>query len=578
MRKLLLFLFFINFFSKNIFCDDFTISHNPLAPPRPPKLYAKAGSDSEGIVSRGDDLRNFLDDGHEIRKNFSEKLKSTDGSVKTSVGTFLSKHNLSSVNYIHLAYLSHDEIFSELCERSSSEINCVKNSMEKLLEKIREDKEFRIQVADCRYHKIGNFEREKKRYGGKRILKRAKKILRKIRSKYKPALQVFAEHVYEKSCEAFEIVYEKECDEKIEIIQKNSDEIIENSLDLKENFSDNKVVVKMSDLSLTCVGCAIECARLKNFEAGFNFLGLAKCSSYVAKEFAKISLYVNKKAVEGLELGCKDIGLIFNDPKKYFSIDNFRYDEICKEISNFIALAKKDKLKAAGEIAKFSTRTFLNVAFWCAAYFYVLTPLATGLATTGSAIANLATEMFSAEVASIVGGAAAARSTSVISGVAEKVTSVIGAAAQAIPLITRAGQQIIESVLAFAAGDGSGGGEVDKVSYSHSNFPSSDSFDEIASYIKKHGKLPDNYITKEEAKRLGWKPSRGNLNEVAPGKSIGGNIFYNDPPILPDAPGRIWCEADIGYKSGYRGIKRILYSNDGLVYKTLDHYETFFEL
>lgn len=101
------------------------------------------------------------------------------------------------------------------------------------------------------------------------------------------------------------------------------------------------------------------------------------------------------------------------------------------------------------------------------------------------------------------------------------------------------------------------------------------SFENVASYIKANNKLPDNFITKKEAKKLGWDAQRGNLNEVAPGKSIGGDVFQNREKQLPSKKGRIWYEADINYKSGHRGKDRILFSNDGLIYKTEDHYKTF---
>lgn len=101
------------------------------------------------------------------------------------------------------------------------------------------------------------------------------------------------------------------------------------------------------------------------------------------------------------------------------------------------------------------------------------------------------------------------------------------------------------------------------------------SFEEVANYIKTHKKLPDNFITKEEARKLGWDPQKGNLHEVAPGKSIGGDIFQNREGKLPHKKGRVWYEADINYKSGHRGKDRIVFSNDGLIYKTEDHYETF---
>jgi hypothetical protein len=87
--------------------------------------------------------------------------------------------------------------------------------------------------------------------------------------------------------------------------------------------------------------------------------------------------------------------------------------------------------------------------------------------------------------------------------------------------------------------------------------------------------LPNNFITKDQAKALGWDPKKGNLHEVAPGKSIGGDIFKNKGNPLPDAPNRVWYESDINYSSGYRGNEKLIYSNDGLIYKTTDHYKTF---
>ena len=94
-------------------------------------------------------------------------------------------------------------------------------------------------------------------------------------------------------------------------------------------------------------------------------------------------------------------------------------------------------------------------------------------------------------------------------------------------------------------------------------------------YIKYYGRLPDNYINKSEAKNIGWKKRKGNLNMIAPGKSIGGDVYKNTDHLLPEKPGRTWYEADINYKSGYRSDQRIVYSNDGLIFATYDHYDTF---
>jgi hypothetical protein len=98
--------------------------------------------------------------------------------------------------------------------------------------------------------------------------------------------------------------------------------------------------------------------------------------------------------------------------------------------------------------------------------------------------------------------------------------------------------------------------------------------DDVALYIHLYGHLPDNFITKTEAEALGW--SGGSLESYAPGKCIGGSYFGNYEGKLPDKKGRTYTECDIdtlGAKQ--RGAKRIVYSNDGLIYYTEDHYETF---
>ena len=98
--------------------------------------------------------------------------------------------------------------------------------------------------------------------------------------------------------------------------------------------------------------------------------------------------------------------------------------------------------------------------------------------------------------------------------------------------------------------------------------------DEVALYIHTYGCLPGNFITKREAKKLGWKS--GSLEKFAPGKCIGGDRFGNYEGLLPDAPGRTFTECDIDTKGAKkRGAKRIIFSNDGLIYYTEDHYESF---
>ena len=101
-----------------------------------------------------------------------------------------------------------------------------------------------------------------------------------------------------------------------------------------------------------------------------------------------------------------------------------------------------------------------------------------------------------------------------------------------------------------------------------------DSRDEVALYIHLYGHLPSNYITKKEAEKLGW--SGGGLDAYAPGKSIGGSRFGNYEGRLPEAPDRKYYECDIGTRGkSSRGARRIVWSNDGLIYYTEDHYESF---
>ena len=77
---------------------------------------------------------------------------------------------------------------------------------------------------------------------------------------------------------------------------------------------------------------------------------------------------------------------------------------------------------------------------------------------------------------------------------------------------------------------------------------------------------------------LGWNPRQGNLNQVAPEQSIGGDIFQNRRGQLPSAQRRVYYEADLNYSSGRRGSERLVYSNDGLLFITRDHYQTFTQI
>lgn len=98
--------------------------------------------------------------------------------------------------------------------------------------------------------------------------------------------------------------------------------------------------------------------------------------------------------------------------------------------------------------------------------------------------------------------------------------------------------------------------------------------DEVALYIREYGKLPDNFITKDEARALGWQS--GGLERYAAGKCIGGDVFGNREGLLPEKAGRVYYECDIDtLGADSRGAKRIVFSNDGLIYYTDDHYDSF---
>lgn len=99
--------------------------------------------------------------------------------------------------------------------------------------------------------------------------------------------------------------------------------------------------------------------------------------------------------------------------------------------------------------------------------------------------------------------------------------------------------------------------------------------EDVSLYIHIYNKLPKNYITKKEARDLGWEASKGNLWDVTDKKSIGGDKFGNREGKLPEKEGRQYYECDINYEGGHRGAERLVYSNDGLIYYTEDHYDSF---
>lgn len=98
--------------------------------------------------------------------------------------------------------------------------------------------------------------------------------------------------------------------------------------------------------------------------------------------------------------------------------------------------------------------------------------------------------------------------------------------------------------------------------------------EDVAQYIHTYQTLPDNFITKSEARALGWEG--GSLEKYAPGKCIGGDRFGNYEGLLPEQDGRTYTECDIDtLGASGRGTKRLVFSNDGLIYYTEDHYESF---
>lgn len=95
----------------------------------------------------------------------------------------------------------------------------------------------------------------------------------------------------------------------------------------------------------------------------------------------------------------------------------------------------------------------------------------------------------------------------------------------------------------------------------------------VIAFVKENNQLPDCYLTKSEAKGLGWIPSKGNLCEVAPNKAIGGDRFGNREKKLP--LGTTYYEADVNYHCGRRQSDRIVFTKEGEVWLTKDHYQTF---
>ena len=95
----------------------------------------------------------------------------------------------------------------------------------------------------------------------------------------------------------------------------------------------------------------------------------------------------------------------------------------------------------------------------------------------------------------------------------------------------------------------------------------------VIDYVKANRKLPDYYLTKGEARSQGWVASEGNLCDVLPGRAIGGDKFSNREKTLPT--GAQYFEADVNYNCGRRNADRIVFTKNGDVWLTHDHYKSF---
>nr|WP_230850088.1 ribonuclease domain-containing protein [Ralstonia solanacearum] len=137
-----------------------------------------------------------------------------------------------------------------------------------------------------------------------------------------------------------------------------------------------------------------------------------------------------------------------------------------------------------------------------------------------------------------------------------------------------------------AAGKAAQGGAkvIDNVAHNAANYAglkldlkTTEAANEVIDSLRATGRLPENYVTKAEAAQQGWQPGKALKNSVPDGQ-LGGDVFANSTNILPSAPGRIWYEADVGLtasmsRSNQPGT-RLLYSSDGLLYITSDHYRS----
>ena len=135
---------------------------------------------------------------------------------------------------------------------------------------------------------------------------------------------------------------------------------------------------------------------------------------------------------------------------------------------------------------------------------------------------------------------------------------------------TRTAEKRTTAIRASERGTEAGAGIREDSSYT--------SRDEVALYLHTYGKLPKNFISKKDAEEQGFRFGEGDFGEAFPGMSVGGSRFGNYEGQLPEKAGRRYYECDIDYQGGRRNAKRLVYSNDGLIFYTDDHYKSFTQL
>lgn len=140
-----------------------------------------------------------------------------------------------------------------------------------------------------------------------------------------------------------------------------------------------------------------------------------------------------------------------------------------------------------------------------------------------------------------------------------------------------AGLLIVAAAMTLLDQEGGGGGDQPAAPLVGLSFDDPTSVQAVIETVRATGRLPDHYVTKREAEALGWRPG-SDLCDAAPDRVIGGDRFGNREGLLPDAPGRQWYEADLDFDCGRRGAKRLVFSNDGLIFVSVDHYESFVEV